>query len=91
MKTDKRFLRPLEVDYLRGNPKKAKRKLNWKPKITFKKLVEIMLNEDLDRWKQFLDGKTFPWDAPAYPSESNIITRLSKENTSKNSLKKRKR
>jgi len=81
----------LEVDYLRGNPKKAKRKLNWKPKITFKKLVEIMLNEDLDRWKQFLDGKTFPWDAPAYPSESNIITRLSKENTSKNSLKKRKR
>jgi len=91
VKTDKRFLRPLEVDYLRGNSKKAKRKLNWKPKVTFKKLVELMLNEDLNRWKLFLDGKTFPWDAPAYPSESKIITRLSKENSSKNSLKKRKR
>ena len=91
VKTDKRFLRPLEVDYLRGNSKKAKRKLNWKPKVTFHKLVEIMLNEDLNRWKLFLDGKTFPWDAPSYPSESKIITRLSKENTSKSSLKKRKK
>ena len=91
VKTDKRFLRPLEVDYLCGNSKKSKRKLNWKPKVTFHKLVEIMLNEDLNRWKLFLDGKTFPWDAPSYPSESKIITRLSKENTSKSSLKKRKK
>ena len=41
-----------------------------------------MLNEDVNRWKLFLDGKTFPWDAPSYPSESKIITRLSKENNS---------
>jgi hypothetical protein len=40
-----------------------------------------MLNEDLKRWKMFLDGKTFAWDAPLYPSESKIITRSSKENT----------
>ena len=81
VKTDKRFLRPLEINYLCGDPKKAKRKLRWTPKIKFHKLVEIMLNEDLKRWKMFLDGKTFAWDAPLYPSESKIITRSSKENT----------
>jgi GDPmannose 4,6-dehydratase len=80
VKTDKRFFRPLEVNYLRGNNKKAKSKLGWKPKITFEKLVKIMLDEDIKRWKMFLDGKTFPWDAPLYPSESKFITRLSDEN-----------
>ena len=83
VKTDKRFLRPLEVNYLRGDNKKAKKILDWKPKITFKKLVKIMLDEDLKRWKMFLDGKTFPWDANLYPSESKFITRLSDENTKK--------
>jgi len=34
-----------------------------------------MLDEDVRRWKMFLDGKSFPWDAPLYPSESKIITR----------------
>jgi len=72
--------------------KKQKRKLNWKPKITFEKLIEIMLKEDLKRWKLFLDGKIFPWDAPLYPSETKIITRLSHENKSsktKVNIKKR--
>ena len=85
VKTDKRFLRPLEVSYLRGDNKKAKKTLHWKPKITFEKLVKIMLDEDLNRWKMFLDGKTFPWDANLYPSESKFITRLSDENTKKHS------
>jgi hypothetical protein len=40
-----------------------------------------MLEEDMKRWKMFLDGKTFAWDAPLYPSESKFITRQSKENT----------
>ena len=80
VKTDKRFLRPLEVSYLRGNNKKAKRKLGWKPTTTFENLVKIMLDADLNRWKMFLDGKAIIWDAPLYPSESKFITRLSKEN-----------
>lgn len=75
VKTDKRFFRPLEVDYLCGDYKKAKKTLGWTPKVTFKKLVKIMLDEDIRRWKMFLDGKSFPWDAPLYPSESKIITR----------------
>lgn len=80
VKIDKRFFRPLEVNYLRGDYKKARRKLAWKPKITFEKLVRIMLDEDLKRWKMFLDGKSFPWDAPLYPNEAKIITRKSREN-----------
>jgi len=34
-----------------------------------------MVDEDINRWKSFLKGKKFPWDAPLYPNESNIITR----------------
>ena len=77
VKSDKKFFRPYELYHLRGNAKKAAKHLKWKPKITFKKLVKIMLDADLKRWNAFLDGKVFPWDAPLYPDESNLITRLS--------------
>jgi GDPmannose 4,6-dehydratase len=77
VKSDPRFFRPLEVDYLRGNAQKSLKHLKWKPKITFKKLVKLMLDADLKRWNDFLDGKAFPWDAPLYPEETNLITRLS--------------
>jgi len=82
VKTDKRFFRPLDVEYLRGGISKAKKDLKWKPKITFEKLVEIMMEADLKRWKMFLDGKSFAWDAPLYPQERGIITKKSKENKS---------
>ena len=78
VKTDEKFYRPFEVKYLKGDSKKATKQLKWKPKITFKKLVKVMLDEDIKRWKDFLDGKAFPWDAPLYPNESTLITRLSK-------------
>jgi len=77
VKSDQRFFRPLEVDYLRGDAQKSLKHLKWKPKITFKKLVKLMLDADLKRWNDFLDGKAFPWDAPLYPDETNLITRLS--------------
>jgi len=80
VKTDKRFLRPLDVNYLCGDSAKAKKLLGWKPKVTFERLVKIMLDEDIKRWKMFLDGKSFPWDAPLYPNESKLITRQSEEN-----------
>ena len=79
VKTDKKFFRPFEVKSLKGSSKKATKQLKWKPKITFKKLVKIMLNEDIRRWNDFLDGKKFAWDAPLYPSENKLITRLSKD------------
>ena len=79
VKTDKKFYRPLDVEYLRGSNTHAKNKLKWKPKVTFEKLIEIMVEEDLKRWKMLLDGKFFPWDAPLYPEEMGIITKNSKE------------
>ncbi|MFH1788071.1 MAG: GDP-mannose 4,6-dehydratase [Candidatus Altiarchaeota archaeon] len=75
VKTDKRFMRPLEVELLQGDYSKAEKELGWKPKTKFKKLVEIMVKEDVSRWKRWQDGERFPWDASNYPEESNIITR----------------
>jgi GDPmannose 4,6-dehydratase len=46
---DKSFFRPAEVDYLVGDYSKAKAVLGWEPKTTFKELVRIMVNADLER------------------------------------------
>ncbi|WP_157153520.1 GDP-mannose 4,6-dehydratase [Brachyspira murdochii] len=45
---DPRYYRPAEVDLLLGDSTKAKEKLGWKPKTTFKELVKIMLEYDLN-------------------------------------------
>ena len=52
---DSRYYRPAEVDLLLGNPAKAKEKLGWKPKTTFKELVKIMLEYDLNNCGLSLD------------------------------------
>ena len=77
-KLDKRFLRPLDVDFLQGDYSKAKRKLGWRPQVKFDKLAEIMVREDLSRWERWLKGERFPWDAPNYPSEDRILSRMLK-------------
>lgn len=46
---DKKYKRPAEVDLLVGDYSKAKRKLNWKPRVKFEELVEIMVKSDLER------------------------------------------
>ena len=52
IKVDPRYFRPTEVESLLGDPTKAKRKLDWKPKITFEKLVEEMVEEDFSSAKE---------------------------------------
>ena len=49
---DKNFFRPSEVDYLKGDYRKAKKDLNWKPKTKFSDLVKMMINSDLDYVKK---------------------------------------
>ena len=44
---DSRYFRPAEVELLIGDPTKAKQKLNWTPKTSFKELVRIMVEADL--------------------------------------------
>lgn len=46
---DPNYFRPAEVDVLLGDYAKAKKKLGWKPKVTFKELVRIMTEADLAR------------------------------------------
>ena len=46
---DKEYFRPLEVDTLLGDSRKAKKELKWKPKISLKKLVNEMVNFDLKK------------------------------------------
>jgi len=48
---NKKYYRPNEVDYLRGDSKKANKLLNWKCKITFKELVKEMVLSDLKKNK----------------------------------------
>ena len=45
---DPRYLRPSEVDYLLGDPSRARRELGWEPQINFKELVRIMVDADME-------------------------------------------
>lgn len=44
---DPRFYRPAEVDLLVGDPKRAREKMGWQPKVSFEELVEMMVDADL--------------------------------------------
>ena len=45
---DPEFYRPAEVDFLLGMPDKAKDVLGWEPEVSFKKLVERMVESDIN-------------------------------------------
>lgn len=47
VKIDPRYFRPTEVNFLQADPTKALKKLGWKAKITFKELVRIMVDCDM--------------------------------------------
>lgn len=51
---DPQFKRPAEVPALRANWRKAKKALGWKPKITFKELVKMMVEADIKRVKKMI-------------------------------------
>ncbi|MBX7245309.1 MAG: GDP-mannose 4,6-dehydratase [Candidatus Sumerlaeaceae bacterium] len=44
---DQRYYRPAEVDLLIGSPEKAKQKLGWAPKTTFRDLARLMVDSDV--------------------------------------------
>jgi GDPmannose 4,6-dehydratase len=48
IKIDPKFIRPAEVDVLRGDFSKAQNQLEWSPKTSFTDLVKIMVENDLD-------------------------------------------
>lgn len=44
---DQRYFRPAEVEILTADASKAKKKLNWTPRVTFKELVRLMVDADM--------------------------------------------
>jgi GDPmannose 4,6-dehydratase len=53
---DPRYLRPAEVDYLQADPSKARRVLGWEPTVTFRDLVRLMVEADMNSVKARLKG-----------------------------------
>jgi len=49
VEVDKKFFRPSEVDYLMGDPSKAKKILKWEHKLKFSDLVKLMVHSDLKK------------------------------------------
>jgi len=49
VKQDPKFFRPAEVDLLVADASKARKKLGWKPTVTFEQLVKMMVDADLER------------------------------------------
>jgi GDPmannose 4,6-dehydratase len=48
VRVDPKYFRPAEVDLLLGDATKARRVLGWEPKVTFKQLVRLMMDADLE-------------------------------------------
>jgi GDPmannose 4,6-dehydratase len=49
VKTDAKYVRPAEVDVLQADPTKARQELDWRPKVSFRELVAMMVDADLER------------------------------------------
>jgi len=58
---DKKYLRPAEVDTLLGDPSRAEKDLQWKRKVSFEKMVQMMVESDLERYHKmgYSDKKSF--------------------------------
>lgn len=51
VKVKDEFKRPLEVPCLKGDPSKAAKALGWKPKVTFKELIKMMVDADMEKYQ----------------------------------------
>jgi GDPmannose 4,6-dehydratase len=48
VKVDPKYFRPAEVDVLLGDPTRARTKLGWAPRVSFKELVRLMVEADME-------------------------------------------
>jgi GDPmannose 4,6-dehydratase len=63
---DPSYYRPTEVETLVGDPTKAKEKLGWEPKISFKEMVKEMMENDINIAKRDTLVKSYGFKAPDY-------------------------
>ncbi len=52
VRVSKEFFRPAEVNHLLADPKKAREKLGWQPKVSFANLVQMMVDADIKRYEK---------------------------------------
>lgn len=57
VKVDRKLVRPAEVDHLLGDASYAKKRLGWKPKVSFEQMIKMMVEYDLDRYRKILKHK----------------------------------
>jgi GDPmannose 4,6-dehydratase len=55
VKTDPQFHRPAEVDFLVGDASKARERLGWEPRVSFRELIEMMVDGDLNDGKRKIE------------------------------------
>ena len=56
VKIDPKYYRPTEVDLLIGDASKAKKQLQWEPKVRFQELARMMVEADLEAERERLEG-----------------------------------
>ena len=71
--TSEKYYRPNEVDYLLGDASKAKKILGWEPSVTFKQLVKIMVDHDINEAKKDVALLKDNLIAPTWEYPKNII------------------
>jgi GDPmannose 4,6-dehydratase len=52
VKTDPKLVRPAEVDILLGDASKAKKELDWEPRVAFEEMVRMMVDSDLEHYRR---------------------------------------
>jgi GDPmannose 4,6-dehydratase len=52
VEVDPRYFRPAEVDHLCGDSSKARKALGWEPRVSFRDLVHMMVDHDLEAARQ---------------------------------------
>lgn len=72
---DNGLIRPLDLPALKGDYSKIKNEIGWVPRTDFRDLVKLMVDAEIKRWREYLDGKIFPWDAQNYMTENEDIFR----------------
>jgi GDPmannose 4,6-dehydratase len=54
---DPHYFRPTEVDSLRGDASRARQLIGWEPRVTFRELVRIMVDADIEELDAQLAGR----------------------------------
>lgn len=58
VKIDEKFCRPCEVNLLLGDPSKANKTLKWLPRVKFRQLVRLMVDDDMEKISKTIEKKT---------------------------------